>query len=44
MADIILKNICKKYENGRSVVEDFNLNIADKEFIVFVGRLDAASQ
>lgn len=37
MSDIVLKNICKKYENGRSVVEDFNLHIADKEFIVFVG-------
>lgn len=37
MAEIILKNICKKYENGRSVVKDFNLNIMDREFIVFVG-------
>ncbi len=37
MADILLKNVCKKFDNGRSVVDDFNLNIADKEFIVFVG-------
>lgn len=37
MADIILKNFSKKYENGRSVVKDFNLKITDREFIVLVG-------
>ncbi len=37
MADIRLKNICKTYENDISVVHDFNLEIKDKEFVVFVG-------
>lgn len=37
MARIELKNIHKKYENGFEAVKDFNLDIADKEFIIFVG-------
>ncbi|MBU5314050.1 sn-glycerol-3-phosphate ABC transporter ATP-binding protein UgpC [Tissierella carlieri] len=32
-----LKNISKIYENGFTAVKDFNLNVEDKEFIVFVG-------
>lgn len=32
-----LKNINKIYENGFTAVKDFNLNVEDKEFIVFVG-------
>ncbi|WMM26357.1 sn-glycerol-3-phosphate ABC transporter ATP-binding protein UgpC [Tissierella sp. MB52-C2] len=32
-----LKNISKTYENGFTAVKDFNLNVEDKEFIVFVG-------
>ena len=37
MASLSLKNICKKYPNGFEAVKDFNLEIADKEFIIFVG-------
>lgn len=38
MVDIQLKNIAKKYPKATSYsVEDFNINIKDREFIVFVG-------
>ena len=37
MANITLKNICKTYPNGAEAVKDFNLDIKDKEFIIFVG-------
>ena len=37
MASLSLKNICKKYPNGYEAVKDFNLEIGDKEFIIFVG-------
>ncbi|MCR4868365.1 MAG: sn-glycerol-3-phosphate ABC transporter ATP-binding protein UgpC [Lachnospiraceae bacterium] len=37
MASISLENICKVYPNGFEAVKDFNLNVADKEFIIFVG-------
>ncbi len=37
MAEIKLKDVNKKYENGYHAVHDFNLDIADKEFIIFVG-------
>lgn len=37
MASISLKNIYKTYPNGLNAVSDFNMEIADKEFIVFVG-------
>ncbi len=37
MASLTMKNICKKYPNGFEAVKDFNLDIADKEFIIFVG-------
>ncbi len=38
MAEIKLKNIYKRYENAEDYsVKDFNLDIADNEFIVFVG-------
>ncbi len=37
MATLKLKNIDKIYPNGSQAVFDFNLEIADKEFIVFVG-------
>ena len=38
MAEIQLKNIYKVYDNNPNPsVSDFNLDIADKEFIVFVG-------
>ena len=37
MASLSLKNICKKYDNGFEAVKDFNLEVEDKEFIIFVG-------
>jgi len=37
MASLSLKNICKVYPNGFAAVKDFNLEIKDKEFIIFVG-------
>lgn len=37
MASLSLKNVCKVYSNGFVAVKDFNLEIADKEFIIFVG-------
>lgn len=37
MASLSLKNINKSYPNGFVAVKNFNLEIADKEFIIFVG-------
>ena len=37
MANIVLKNVNKVYPNKVHAVYDFNLEIKDKEFIVFVG-------
>ena len=37
MADLSLKHIYKVYPNGTKAVNDFNMRISDKEFIVFVG-------
>lgn len=37
MAQIKLEHISKRYENGYEAVKDFQLEIADKEFIIFVG-------
>ena len=37
MASITLNNIKKTYEDGVTVIENLNLEIKDKEFIVFVG-------
>lgn len=37
MANLSLKNICKTYPNGFQAVKDFNIDIEDKEFIIFVG-------
>ena len=37
MASVQLKNVVKKYPNGFVAVKDFNLEIEDKEFIIFVG-------
>ena len=36
MASLSLKNIHKAYDNGFVAVRDFNLEIEDKEFIIFV--------
>lgn len=37
MSSLSLRNIVKKYPNGFVAVPSFNLEIADKEFIIFVG-------
>ncbi len=37
MASLSLKDICKVYPNGFVAVKDFNLEVEDKEFIIFVG-------
>ena len=37
MASLSLQHIGKVYDNGFEAVKDFNLEIADKEFIIFVG-------
>src|SRR5574344_559304 len=37
MASLSLRNICKKYPGGVLAVQDFNLEIKDKEFIILVG-------
>ena len=35
MASLSLKHINKTYPNGFEAVKDFNLEIEDKEFIIF---------
>ena len=37
MASLSLENITKQYPNGFVAVKDFNLEVQDKEFIIFVG-------
>ncbi len=37
MASILLKNIKKTYEDGVTVIENLNLEIKDKEFVILVG-------
>ena len=37
MASLSLKHIYKIYPNGFEAVKDFNLEVEDKEFIIFVG-------
>lgn len=37
MAKIELKHMTKRYEDGFCAVKDFNLEVNDKEFIIFVG-------
>ena len=43
MASLSLKGVQKIYPNGFHAVKDFNLEIADKEFIIFVVRPDAVN-
>ena len=38
MASLSLQHINKTYPNGFQAVKDFNLEIEDKEFIIFVGN------
>ncbi len=37
MANVVLRNINKIYDNGFHAVHDFSFDISDKEFVVFVG-------
>ncbi len=37
MSSLSLEHIYKKYPNGFEAIKDFNLDIADQEFIIFVG-------
>lgn len=34
---MVLKHVCKKYENGMTAVKDFDLEIKEGEFIILVG-------
>ena len=37
MAEVVLENVCKRYEGGALAVDRFSLAIADREFLVLVG-------
>lgn len=37
MSEIVLKNVSKIYDNNVYAVKDFNLEIEEKEFVIFVG-------
>ena len=37
MSNVSLKNLCKSYEKTKTIINNVNLEIADKEFIVLVG-------
>ena len=37
MADVTLRHVYKVYEGSVRAVNDFDLQIKDKEFVVFVG-------
>ena len=37
MAKVVLKNLEKKYPNGNTVIDGFNLSVNDGEFLVIVG-------
>ena len=37
MADVTLRHVYKVYDGGVRAVNDFDLEIKDKEFVVFVG-------
>ena len=37
MSNLSLSHITKQYDNGFEAVKDFNLEVEDKEFIIFVG-------
>ena len=43
MASLSLKNINKTYPNGFIAVKDFNLEVADKEFIRVIARWHISS-
>ena len=37
MSEIVLRNVCKQFDSEHYGVKDFNLDIHDKEFVIFVG-------
>lgn len=37
MLEIALRNVCKQFDSEHYGVKDFNLDIHDKEFVIFVG-------
>lgn len=37
MAEIQLKHVYKKFDDGVDAVKDFHLDIEDQEFVIFVG-------
>lgn len=37
MSEIALRNVCKQFDEAHYGVKDFNLDIHDKEFVIFVG-------
>ena len=37
MSNVCLKDLCKSYDKSRTIINNVNLEIADKEFIVLVG-------
>ena len=37
MSNIVLKNVCKSYDKEHYAVQDFSLEIPDREFVIFVG-------
>ncbi len=36
MAEVVLKDICKSYDNGFNAVKNVNIDIKDKEFVVLI--------
>ncbi len=37
MSGVILKNLVKSYDGKKNVIDNINLEISDKEFVVLVG-------
>ena len=37
MAEMALRNVCKQFDSAHYGVKYFNLDIHDKEFVIFVG-------
>lgn len=37
MASVKLENVCKSYDNEKNTIKNLNLEVKDREFIVFVG-------
>ena len=35
MSEIALRNVCKQFDSEHYGVKDFNLDIHDKEFVIF---------